>query len=86
MDQIGSGVFLLFLLVLVAGGIVLAVVVVNQIISKKKVDHTVEQSSAGVVLEDPETIEKKLMLEDKIEPLIPLHKDHPDHKPDIKFR
>ncbi len=86
MDQIGSGVFLLFLLVFVVGAIVLAVVVINQIMSKKKVDHTIEQSAPGVLLEDPEAIEKKLILQDKIEPLTPLPKDHPDQKPDIKFR
>ncbi len=86
MDQIGSGVNLLFLMVLVVGVIILAVVVINQVMSKKKVDHTVEQSSPGVLLEDPETIEKKMILKDKIEPLIPLPKDHPDHKPEIKFR
>lgn len=86
MDQIGSGVNLLFLLVLIVGVIIIAVVMINQIMSKKNVDHTVEQSAPGVLLDDPETIQKKLILEDKIEPLVPVQKDHPDHKPEIKFR
>lgn len=86
MDQIGSGVNLLFLLVLVVGFIVISAVVIIQLRSKKNVDHTVAQSAPGVLLDDPATIEKKLILEDKIEPLIPVRKDQHDQNHEIKFR
>lgn len=86
MDQLGSGVNLLFLSVLVIGFTIVAAVVVIQLRSKKNVDHTVEQSAPGVVLDDPATIERKMILEDKIEPLNPVRKDQHDHKHEIKFR
>ena len=83
MDQLSSGLSLLLLIVFGISIVVILCVIIYQQIARNKVDHSVEQSAAGVVLEDPDSIERKILLDDKIEPILPkIKKD--THE--IKFR
>lgn len=69
MDQLSSQLMLLFLILVVVGIIVEVAVVLSQKVAKTRVDHSIEQSSSGIVMEDQEDIEKKIFLEDKIQHL-----------------
>lgn len=83
MDQLSSGLSLLLVIVFATGLLIILFVVLYQQLGRNKVDHSVEQSSAGVVLEDPEAIERKIFLDHKIEPVLPKTKKD-NHE--IKFR
>ena len=83
MDQLSSGLSLLLLIVFGISFVIIVVVIIYQQIARSRVDHSVEQSAAGVVLEDPDSIERKILLDDKIEPILPKSKKD-DHE--IKFR
>ncbi len=83
MDQLSSGLSLLLLIVFGISFMVILGVIIYQQIARNRVDHSVAQSAAGIVLEDPDSIERKILLDDKIEPILPkIKKD--DHE--IKFR
>lgn len=69
MDQLSTQIMLLFLIIVVVGVIVVIAVVLYQRVGKSRVDHSVEQSASGIVMEDQEDIEKKIFLEDKIQHL-----------------
>ncbi len=72
MDQMSTQIMLLFLIIVVMGLIVVVSVVLYQRMERSRVDHSIEQSSAGVVIEDQDDIEKKIFLEDKIQHISPV--------------
>ncbi|KAB2908481.1 MAG: hypothetical protein LC102_05530 [Ignavibacteriales bacterium] len=86
MFQIGSGAVFLFWVLAAAGILVILIMFIYRFIAHQKVDHSIEQSSAGVVMEDPDAIDTRLRLQDKIEPFT----ESPDFLPrdsrDIKFK
>ncbi|MBK7265397.1 MAG: hypothetical protein IPI12_03465 [Ignavibacteriales bacterium] len=60
MDQLSTQIMLLFLVIVILGLIVMVTVVMYQRMGRSRVDHSVEQSSSGIVMEDQEDIEKKI--------------------------
>ncbi len=72
MDQLSTQIMLLFLVIVILGLIVMVTVVMYQRMGRSRVDHSVEQSSSGIVMEDQEDIEKKIFLEDKIQHISPV--------------
>ncbi len=82
MDQLSTQIMLLFLVIVVIGLIVMVTVVLYQRMERSRVDHSVEQSASGIVMEDQEDIEKKIFLEDKIQHISP---STPKNNKSLKF-
>jgi cbb3-type cytochrome oxidase subunit 3 len=82
MDQLSSEVMMLFAGVIILAIFAFIVLIIIQKIFNPKVDHSIEQSSAGIVLEDQDEIERKILLDDKIHTLP--SKEHNKSK-DLKF-
>jgi hypothetical protein len=73
---------LLFLVIVVLGLIVMAAVILYQRMERSRVDHSIEQSASGIVMEDQEYIEKKILLEDTIQHISP---PSPKNNKSLKF-
>lgn len=71
MDQLSTQIMLLFLIIVVLGIFVMLSVILYQRIGRARVDHSVEQSASGIVMEDQEYIEKKILMEDTIQHISP---------------
>lgn len=67
MDQLSTQILLLFVIIVVLGLFILFAVILYQRVGRSRVDHSVEQSASGIVMEDQDDIEKKILLEDKIQ-------------------
>jgi archaellin len=72
MDQLSTQIMALILVIAALGVVVVVAVVLYQRVGKSRVDHSVEQSASGIVIEDQEDINKKIFLEDKIQPVTPV--------------
>ncbi|MBK7866485.1 MAG: hypothetical protein IPJ75_05565 [Ignavibacteriales bacterium] len=71
MDQLSTQILLLFVVIVVFGLFILFAVILYQRVGRSRVDHSVEQSASGIVMEDQESIEKKIILEDSIQHISP---------------
>ncbi|GAB1441905.1 hypothetical protein MASR2M39_07400 [Ignavibacteriales bacterium] len=72
MDQLSTQIMLLILVVILLGFLIMVSVILYQRMERSRVDHSIEQSESGIVMENQEDIEKKILLEDKIQHITPV--------------